>query len=96
MKTKLQIYQMLILDDKTSKLECNLLKTNQISFAGRVTLTKSVLQAVPVYPMMTNILPKTCIEEIQYLQKRFIWGDTLEKQKYHVVNLDMLTNHREA
>jgi hypothetical protein len=33
-------------------------KANQLSFAGRVTLAKSVLEAVPIYPMMTNIIPR--------------------------------------
>jgi hypothetical protein len=54
-------------------------KGNQLSFAGRVTLAKSVIKAVPIYPMMTTVIPKSCIEEIQKLQRRFIWGTLTKK-----------------
>lgn len=33
-------------------------KTNHLSFTGRVTLAKSVLQAIPIYPMMSDMLLK--------------------------------------
>jgi hypothetical protein len=60
-------------------------KANQLSFAGRVTLAKSVLEAIPIYPMMTNIIPKACIDEIHRIQRSFIWGDTDQARRYHVV-----------
>ncbi|XP_058727202.1 uncharacterized protein LOC131598638 [Vicia villosa] len=43
-------------------------KARNLSMAGRITLAKSVIEATPTYPMMTNILPKACIKEIQRLQ----------------------------
>lgn len=49
-------------------------KTNYLSFAGRVTLAKNILKAVIIYPMMKNLLPKACIEEIHRMQKNCIWG----------------------
>lgn len=49
-------------------------KTNHLSFVGHVTLAKSVLKAVSIYPMTKNLLPKACIEEIHHMQKNFIWG----------------------
>jgi hypothetical protein len=49
-------------------------KANQLSFAGRVTLAKSVIEAIPIYPMMSMLLPKSCVDEIQKLQRGFIWG----------------------
>jgi hypothetical protein len=66
-------------------------KANQLSFAGRVTLAKSVLEAIPIYPMMTNIIPKSCIDEIHRIQRRFIWGDTNQSRKYHAVGWDVVT-----
>lgn len=53
---------------------------------------KSVIEVIPIYPMMANSLPKTCIEEIHQLQRNFIWGDTNEKKKMHEVNWNMLQN----
>lgn len=50
-------------------------KATQLSFAGRVTLSRAVIQAVPVYSMMTTPIPKSCLDDIQRLQHNFIWGD---------------------
>ncbi|CAK8564649.1 unnamed protein product [Lathyrus sativus] len=45
-----------VVDQIAAKLSC--WKANSISMAGRVTLAKSVLEEIPIYPMMTNLLPK--------------------------------------
>ncbi|MCH89608.1 putative ribonuclease H protein, partial [Trifolium medium] len=66
-------------------------KAKQLSFAGRVTLAKSVLEAVPIYPMMTSKIPKSCLEDIQRIQRSFIWGDTEGGRKFHAVSWDKVT-----
>jgi hypothetical protein len=66
-------------------------KANQLSFAGRVTLAKSVIEAVPIYPMMTNRIPKGVLEEIQKIQRNFIWGDNNGAKKYHAIRWDVVT-----
>ncbi|KAI5419447.1 hypothetical protein KIW84_043576 [Lathyrus oleraceus] len=43
---------------------------------SRVTLVKSVMEAIPVNPTMTNTFPKACIEEIQGLQRNFNGGQS--------------------
>ncbi|PNY05394.1 ribonuclease H [Trifolium pratense] len=55
----------------------------QLSFVGRVTLSKAVIEAIPIYPMMTSPIPKTCLNEIQKIQRAFIWGDEDGNRKYH-------------
>jgi ribonuclease HI len=70
-------------------------KANQLSFAGRVTLAKSVLEAIPIYPMMTNIIPKACIDEIHRIQRKFIWGDTDQARRYHAVGWDMVSRPKQ-
>lgn len=65
-------------------------KTNVLSFSSRITLEKSVIEIIPIYLMMTNLLLKSCLEEIQRLQRNFIWSDTVEKNKHYVVRWDML------
>lgn len=47
-------------------------KANHLSFAGRVNLSKSVMEAMHIYPMMISMIPKACIEEIHGLQRSFI------------------------
>lgn len=42
-------------------------KRNQLSFIGRVTLAKAVIEALPTYSMMATAIPKACIKEIQKL-----------------------------
>ncbi|MCH93118.1 RNA-directed DNA polymerase (Reverse transcriptase) [Trifolium medium] len=66
-------------------------KANHLSFAGRVTLAKSVMEVIPIYPMMTTIIPKACIEENQRMQRRFIWGDTDQARRYHAVGWHILS-----
>jgi hypothetical protein len=66
-------------------------KAKQLSFAGRVTLSKSVIEAIPIYPMMTTAIPKACLYEIQKIQRGFIWGDEEGSRKYHAVSWDNVT-----
>lgn len=40
-------------------------KANCLSFAGRVTLTKSVIQALPPYCMQTMLLPKGVCHQLE-------------------------------
>ncbi|MCH82962.1 putative ribonuclease H protein [Trifolium medium] len=71
-------------------------KARQLSFAGRVTLAKSVIEAIPIYPMMTNKIPKSCLEEIQKLQRNFIWGDRDGVKKYHAIGWEMVTKPKDC
>jgi hypothetical protein len=78
-----------IIDQVSSKLSA--WKANHLSFAGRVTLAKSVIEAVPIYPMMSSNIPKSCLNEIQKMQRQFIWGDTAQKKKFHALSWDNIT-----
>jgi hypothetical protein len=66
-------------------------KAKNLSFAGRVTLAKSVMEAIPIYPMMTTNIPQLVLHEIQRLQRSFIWGDSSEGRKYHAVKWHVIT-----
>jgi hypothetical protein len=66
-------------------------KAKQLSFAGRLTLAKSVLEAVPIYPMMTDKIPKSCLDDIQKIQRNFIWGEYDNVRKYHAINWNLVT-----
>jgi hypothetical protein len=69
-------------------------KAKQLSFAGRITLAKSVIQATPIYPMMSTPIPKSCLQEIEKAQRAFIWGDTEDKRKAHMVSWDTITQSK--
>lgn len=56
-----------IIDQVSSKLD--FWKGNHLAFAGRVILAKCVIEALPIYPMMTI---KACIKDIHKMQQRFI------------------------
>jgi hypothetical protein len=49
-----------------------------LSRAGRLTLTKSVLEAIPVYWMSLAWIPKGLLEKSRKLCFRFIWSGTQE------------------
>jgi hypothetical protein len=66
-------------------------KAKNLSFVGRVTLAKTVMEAIPTYPMMTVMIPSSVLKEAQRLQQSFIWGDTDTGRRYHAVSWEMVT-----
>jgi hypothetical protein len=54
-------------------------------------LAKSVIEVVPIYPMMSSKIPKACIDDIPKIQRNFIWGDTDQKRRFHAVGWDKVT-----
>lgn len=56
---------------------------------GRITLTKVVLEVVPTYSLMNNMIPKSCIKMIQ---RNFIWGNWDDNKHIHTVNWNSITN----
>ncbi|GMJ04403.1 hypothetical protein like AT3G24255 [Hibiscus trionum] len=52
------------------------LKARTLSLAGRITLAKAVLQAIPTYVMQTTWLPKGVCDAIERIIRRFIWGSS--------------------
>jgi hypothetical protein len=71
-------------------------KAKQLSLAGRITLAKSIIQATPIYPMMSTPLPKSCLQEIEKVQRAFIWGDNEDGRKAHMISWDTITKPKEC
>ncbi|KAH9699193.1 putative ribonuclease H protein [Citrus sinensis] len=59
---------------------------SQLSFAGRITLTQSVLQAIPIYAMQTTNLPASIKTKIDQVCRRFLWSGNAEMRKMSLVS----------
>ncbi|CAA7051323.1 unnamed protein product [Microthlaspi erraticum] len=57
-----------------------------LSFAGRITLTRSVLSSIPVHIMSTIVLPQSIVTRLDKVARAFLWGDTEEKRRQHLVS----------
>ncbi|KAL7222108.1 hypothetical protein ACSBR1_023926 [Camellia fascicularis] len=64
-------------------------KTSVLSLVGRTTLIQSVSSALPAYTMQTVAFPKRVCNDIDKMNRNFLWGDTLEKKKIHLVKWDV-------
>lgn len=56
-----------------------------LSFAGRLTLIKSVVACLPSYYISIYKMPKGVAKTIDKLQAMFLWGSSEVKRKVHLV-----------
>jgi hypothetical protein len=61
-----------------------------LSRAGRVTLEKSVLEAIPVYWMSLAWIPKGILEKARQICFRFIWAGTKDNHVVPWISWDVL------
>lgn len=69
-------------------------KAKNLSLAGRVTLKNSVTSSLPLYTMKSTKLPLAIFDNIDKLNRQFLWGGSNEKHKIHLVKWDVVTNPR--
>ncbi|KAK2365713.1 Ribonuclease H superfamily protein [Trifolium repens] len=60
-------------------------KEKNLSFAGRGTLIKAVIQAMPTYIMSCFRLPKNLCQQLESMACKFWWGSNIDKRKLHWV-----------
>lgn len=58
---------------------------------GREGYLAIVLEAIPTYSMVSSMVPKGCIKEIQNSHRSFIWGDEEDNKNIHTVNWNTIT-----
>ncbi|KAH1213739.1 putative ribonuclease H protein [Glycine max] len=70
-------------DPVIRKFEDRLNRWNKrnISMAGRLTLIKAVLIALPLFYLSFFKAPKTVINRLSSIQRQFLWGGKLEEKK---------------
>ncbi|CAL5415136.1 unnamed protein product [Camellia sinensis] len=61
-------------------------KRRYLSFAGRVTLIKSVLSSLPVYFLSIFKLPVGIAKALHRIQANFLWGGSEIRKKVHLIN----------
>ncbi|XP_019166674.1 PREDICTED: uncharacterized protein LOC109162425 [Ipomoea nil] len=83
-----------LIDRVTARLEG--WRGKLLSFAGRVTLAKSVLGAIPTYSMQTAQLPKGVCNKLEMITRRFIWGGHGDERKVSLVKWDTVTKPKEV
>lgn len=60
--------------------------------AGRTTLAKASLGSISNHVMQYIKLSSHVTNQIDRIQRNFIWGTTIEKRKIHLVKWDTITN----
>lgn len=63
--------------------------------AGRATLIKATLQAIPTYTMQCFKLPSSVINNISSTSARFLSAGTAEHRKLHMISLKRCCNRKE-
>ncbi|KAG7579199.1 hypothetical protein ISN45_Aa03g033600 [Arabidopsis thaliana x Arabidopsis arenosa] len=56
-----------------------------MSLAGRLTLTKAVLNSIPIHTMSIISIPKSLLKELDKVSRSFLWGSTREKKRQHLI-----------
>ena len=70
-------------------------KAKFLSFAGRTVLVKSVMSTIPNYVMQGEALPIHLCENLDKINRDFLWGSTREKKKLHLVRWSKIIKPKE-
>lgn len=79
--------------DKVSK-KLSAWKRKLLSFAGRLTLVKSVLSNLPIYFLSIFKMPKGVAKALVKIQSNFLWGGSDAKRSVHLVNWTEVTKSK--
>ena len=66
-------------------------KARTFSMVGQCILINSITSAIPTHVMQCCLLPTTISKELDKLNQNFLWGDTIEKKKVHLLNWKTIT-----
>ncbi|KHN48760.1 Putative ribonuclease H protein, partial [Glycine soja] len=75
-----------------SKFEAKLSKWNlkNLSMGGKVTLIKSVMNALPIYLLSFFKIPQRIVDKLVSLQRNFMWGGNQDHKKIPWVKWDVI------
>ena len=69
-------------------------KANLLSLAGRVVLIQASTSTIPAYIMQSTALPKKFLDNIDRVNRNFLWGSTDEAKKVHWVGWHKVTKSK--
>lgn len=72
------------------KQRLSIWKSRTLSLAGRITLAKSVVQAMPTSVMESSVILRGACDEIDKLCRSFIWGDDESHRSVHPVSWEKI------
>ncbi|KAJ0682333.1 putative RNA-directed DNA polymerase [Helianthus annuus] len=71
-------------------------KAKHLSFAGRLTLVKSVLGSLPSYFLSLFVAPKCVIKRIEKIRREFLWGKRNNRNKLRWLKWEFILKHKKA
>ncbi|KAJ0599187.1 putative RNA-directed DNA polymerase [Helianthus annuus] len=71
-------------------------KARHLSFAGRLTLAKSVLGSIPSYYLSLFSAPKCIINKIDRIRRDFIWGISDTKKKFRWIKWESMLRSKKS
>ncbi|KAJ0523823.1 putative reverse transcriptase zinc-binding domain-containing protein [Helianthus annuus] len=79
----------------TFKKRLSVWKQNSLSYGGRITLIKSVMNSLPTYYFSLFKAPKQVIHELERLRREFLWGGSTEQHRINWVAWCKVTKPKE-
>ena len=70
-------------------------KANCLSLSGHRVLIQSSLAAIPSYIMQCSYLPGRVLDELDRVNRNFLWGSTDSVKKIHWVGWEKVTKPKE-
>ncbi|KAJ0469870.1 putative RNA-directed DNA polymerase [Helianthus annuus] len=71
-------------------------KARHLSFAGRLTLAKSVLGSIPSYYLSLFLAPNCVINNIDKIRRNFVWGISDAKKKFRWVRWESMMRSKKS
>ncbi|KAJ0909970.1 putative reverse transcriptase zinc-binding domain-containing protein [Helianthus annuus] len=71
-------------------------KARHLSFAGRLTLAKSVLGSIPAYYLSLFLAPKCVLNKIDKIRRDFVWGISDTRKKMRWVKWDSIQRSKKS
>eukprot|EP00253_Pinus_taeda_P004936 PITA_04936 len=67
-----------------------------LNFAGRLVLTKAILQAIPQYLLSTMPAPNGVLQKIRTIKRSFLWSGNAEQKKWALVAWNKICKSKAA